>query len=85
MAYTGDMNVNRLPKVELHRHVEGAIRYATMKEWVREDGLAPASGTEEQFRDFILIAKPVDGLKEFLEKWEAGKAYDPRKSMEQFA
>jgi hypothetical protein len=23
-------------------------------------------------------------LKEFLEKWEAGRAYDPRKAMEQF-
>ena len=69
LAYTGGMNVNRLPKVELHRHVEGAIRFATMKEWVREDGLAPASSTEEQLRGFILIAKPVDGLKEFLEKF----------------
>ena len=28
--------------------------------------------------------KPDDALKEFLEKWEAGRAYDPRKSMDQF-
>ena len=63
------MNVNALPKVELHRHIEGAIRYETMKEWVRTDGLLPASSTEAQFRDFILIDKPVDGLKVFLEKF----------------
>ena len=63
------MNVNALPKVELHRHVEGAIRYATMKEWVLADGLLPASSTEEQLREFILIDKPVDGLKVFLEKF----------------
>ena len=63
------MNVNTLPKVELHRHVEGAIRYATMKEWVLADKLMPASSTEEQLRDFILIDKPVDGLKVFLEKF----------------
>lgn len=56
-------------RVELHRHVEGAIRYATMKEWVVADGLLPASSPEEQFRDFILIDKPVDGLKVFLEKF----------------
>ncbi len=63
------MNVNTLPKVELHRHVEGALRYATMKEWVRADGLQPADAPEAQLRDFILIDKPVDGLKVFLEKF----------------
>ncbi len=63
------MNVETLPKVELHRHVEGAIRYATMKEWVRTDGLLPADSSEERLRDFILIDKPVDGLKVFLEKF----------------
>ena len=63
------MNVNALPKVELHRHVEGALRYATMKEWVLADGLQPANAPEVQLRDFILIDKPVDGLKVFLEKF----------------
>ena len=63
------MNVNTLPKVELHRHIEGAIRYATMKEWVLADKLIAPDATEEQLRDFILITKPVDGLKVFLEKF----------------
>lgn len=63
------MNVNTLPKVELHRHIEGAIRYATMKEWVLADQLIARDATEEQLRDFILITKPVDGLKVFLEKF----------------
>lgn len=63
------MNVNALPKVELHRHLEGALRYATMKEWVSADKLLPASSTEAQLREFILIDKPVDGLKVFLEKF----------------
>ena len=63
------MNVETLPKVELHRHVEGALRYATMKEWVVADGLQPANAPEAQLRDFILIDKPVDGLKVFLEKF----------------
>ncbi|MDP2333282.1 MAG: DnaJ C-terminal domain-containing protein [Reyranella sp.] len=31
-----------------------------------------------------LPEQPDDKLKEFLEKWEAGRAYDPRKAMEQF-
>lgn len=69
MAYTGAMNIQTLPKVELHRHVEGAIRYATMKEWVLEDRLIGRDATEEERRDFILITKPVDGLKVFLEKF----------------
>jgi DnaJ-class molecular chaperone len=32
----------------------------------------------------VMPAQPDDALKEFLEKWEAGRAYDPRQSMEQF-
>jgi DnaJ-class molecular chaperone len=32
----------------------------------------------------VLPDKPDPALKEFLEKWEAGRAYDPRKAMEQF-
>jgi adenosine deaminase len=55
-------------KVELHRHIEGSLRYATMKDWVLADGLA-SSSYENDLRDFILIEKPVDGLKVFLEKF----------------
>lgn len=32
----------------------------------------------------VLPEPPDDRLKEFLEGWEAGRAYDPRKGMEQF-
>ena len=32
----------------------------------------------------VLPEKPDEKLKEFLESWEAGRAYDPRKEMEQF-
>ena len=32
----------------------------------------------------VLPEEPDGKLKEFLESWEAGKAYDPRKEMEQF-
>ncbi len=32
----------------------------------------------------VMPETPDPALKEFLEKWEAGKAYDPRQSMEQF-
>lgn len=32
----------------------------------------------------MLPEQPDEKLKEFLEKWEAGRAYDPRKGMEQF-
>lgn len=65
----GSMNISAIPKVELHRHIEGAIRYETMKEWVLADRLLPANATEAQLRDFILITRPVDGLKVFLEKF----------------
>lgn len=63
------MNVNTLPKVELHRHIEGAIRFSTMKEWVLADKLISPDASEGALRDFILITKPVEGLKVFLEKF----------------
>lgn len=63
------MNVNALPKVELHRHIEGAIRYPTMKEWVLADGLLPRDAAEEEIRALTLITQPVDGLEEFLVKF----------------
>ncbi|MDP1591147.1 MAG: adenosine deaminase, partial [Prosthecobacter sp.] len=37
--------------------------------WVLADQLLSASSSEAQFRDFILITRPVDGLKVFLEKF----------------
>ena len=33
----------------------------------------------------VLPDKPDDKLKEFLEKWEGGRSYDPRRAMEPFA
>ncbi len=69
MPILAGMNVNTLEKVELHRHIEGAIRYATMREWVLEDGLLPADAADGQCRDLILITRPVEGLKVFLEKF----------------
>ena len=32
----------------------------------------------------VMPDAPDAALKEFLEKWEAGRAYDPRQAMEQF-
>ncbi len=32
----------------------------------------------------VMPDQPDAALKEFLEKWEAGRGYDPRKEMEQF-
>jgi DnaJ-class molecular chaperone len=32
----------------------------------------------------VMPDQPDAALKEVLEKWEAGRSYDPRKSMEQF-
>jgi DnaJ-class molecular chaperone len=32
----------------------------------------------------VLPEQPDGALKEFLEKWETGRAQDPRKAMEQF-
>ena len=47
---------------------------------------AVVSAVRNEYRDDVLarFRTPDPALKEFLEKWEAGRAYDPRQSMEQF-
>src|SRR5262245_48528225 len=48
------------------------------------DRRSKARGDQYVKLKVVLPDKPDPALKEFLEKWEAGRAQDPRKAMEQF-
>jgi adenosine deaminase len=63
------VNFRAIPKIDLHRHIEGAIRYETMKEWIIEDKHPIDPQNEKRLKEYILIKEPVDGLKIFLEKF----------------
>jgi adenosine deaminase len=49
-------------KVELHRHLEGAIRLNTIIELSREEGLDLPGDTVETLAPFALIREPVESL-----------------------
>ena len=67
----GDQLVELLPKVELHRHLEGAMRLATLLELARENGLRlPRDEPSLRARVQILPHDPLT-WENFLSKFDA--------------
>jgi len=59
----------KLPKVELHCHLELAYRPSTMKEWAIEDGDIKTDCTDEEFQNRYMVLKPMDDLPSVLKKF----------------
>jgi adenosine deaminase len=62
--------LRRMPKVELHRHLECSLRHATLRE------LAPAAGievpnSEAEFKRQLLVTEPMRDLESVLRKFLA--------------
>ncbi|KAJ3260316.1 hypothetical protein HK103_000951 [Boothiomyces macroporosus] len=65
------MQLQKIPKVELHNHLEGSIRLDTLKEIAIElkvKALENAQGIEP-FKQFFCLDKPTDSLTTFLTKF----------------
>jgi adenosine deaminase len=60
------MDLRALPKVDLHRHLEGAIRLRTVFELSREAGASLPADSPEELGRFALIRSPVENLEEAL-------------------
>jgi adenosine deaminase len=60
-------DLRSLPKVELHRHLEGSVRFQTLKPIILRQGLAPRLGLEDRFR--VRDSEPRS-LGSFLGKFE---------------
>lgn len=60
-------DLKRMPKVELHCHLELAFRKATLRGWALEKGMAVAR--EEDFDREFLIKTPMDDLPSVLHKF----------------
>jgi adenosine deaminase len=52
----------RLPKVELHRHLDGSVRFRTILDLARRHGLDLGSSSEEELRSMTLIRAPRQDL-----------------------
>lgn len=60
------MDLRSLPKVELHRHLEGAIRLQTIIDLYREVGQQLAARTPEELAPEAQVLRPMSSLTEVL-------------------
>lgn len=68
IEYRG-MDLRALPKVDLHRHLEGAVRLSTIIDLAREAGVALPADTPEGLAPHAQILQPVGSLSEALERF----------------
>lgn len=59
----------RLPKAELHRHLEGALRLTTMREIAAQYDLGLPAGTVEELRPFVQMTTDGPNYRSFLDKF----------------
>lgn len=60
------MDLRATPKVDLHRHLEGAMRLQTVIDLSREAGVELPAETPEELAPFALVTEPVASLEEAL-------------------
>jgi adenosine deaminase len=64
--------------MDLHRHLDGNVRVATILDLARQHGVPLPAQTVETLRPFVQVMEPVPGLVAFLEKfhWSMGVLCD---------
>jgi len=73
-AVTGDDRLRRLPKVELHRHLDGSVRIDTLWEIARENDIDVGAGSLEELRGKAVIRSPMKDLGSVLACFAAQQA-----------
>ncbi len=67
------------PRIDLHRHLDGNIRLATILDLARQHGVELPATDAETMRPHVIITEPAPGLMAFIEKfrWSVGVLADP--------
>eukprot|EP00921_Rhytidocystis_pertsovi_P012885 GHVQ01020922.1.p1 GENE.GHVQ01020922.1~~GHVQ01020922.1.p1 ORF type:complete len:342 (+),score=50.83 GHVQ01020922.1:278-1303(+) len=82
----GDVKWCCLPKVELHLHLEGSVRFHTLVEEYKRLSMELPSTNEEELREFFLTDKPQGSLDAFLSKFErTQRIFQDKESIERVA
>jgi adenosine deaminase len=69
-----------LPKVDLHRHLEGSLRLQTLAEIAREHGIDLPSYDIEYLRPFVTVADDEPDFHRFLEKFRLLQRFYPSRA-----
>ncbi len=78
--------LQRLPKVDLHRHLEGSLRLETLAEIAREHGIDLPSYEIEHLRPYVQITNDPPNFQRFLEKFRLlRRFYTTREAVERVA
>jgi adenosine deaminase len=59
----------QLPKIDLHRHLEGSLRLSTLAEIAREHGLDLPAHDAESLRPYVQIIDDTPDFQRFMEKF----------------
>lgn len=62
--------VHELPKVDLHRHLEGSVRPKTLLEVAKQNKIALPTYDLDKLTSFVTVSKPKPSLKEFVKPLE---------------
>jgi adenosine deaminase len=72
--------LHALPKVDLHRHLEGSLRLQTLAEIAREHGIDLPSYDIEYLRPFVTVTNDEPDFHRFLEKFRLLQRFYPSRA-----
>ena len=62
--------IHKLPKAELHCHLDGSLRIATILELADNQGVRLPSDNEKDLAELLLVEDKVNNLDQYLQRFD---------------